>query len=46
MKNKAIGIIGGMGPEASEEFYRLLTYHAQKKYAAEKNEDFPEIYLA
>ena len=46
MKNKAIGIIGGMGPEASEEFYRLLTYHAQKNYAAEKNEDFPEIYLS
>lgn len=42
----AIGIIGGMGPEASRHFYGLLISHAQKDYHIEKNEDFPEIYLA
>lgn len=46
MKNKAIGIIGGMGPEASEKFYGLLIRHAQKDFSVEKNEDFPEVYLA
>lgn len=44
--NNAIGIIGGMGPEASQHFYKLLISHAQKDYQIEKNEDFPEIYLA
>ena len=43
---KAIGIIGGMGPEASAKFYELLIYHAQKDFGVEKCEDFPEIYLA
>lgn len=43
---KAIGIIGGMGPEASEKFYGLLIHHAQKDFNAAKNEEFPEIYLA
>ncbi len=46
MKYKAIGIIGGMGPEASKEFYGLLISHAQKIYGIEKNDDFPEVYLA
>lgn len=45
MKNKIIGIIGGMGPEASAHFYKLLIYHAQKDFGADKNEDFPEIFL-
>lgn len=43
---QAIGIIGGMGPEASERFYGLLNRHAQKDFGVEKNEEFPEIYLA
>ena len=43
---KAIGIISGMGPEASQHFYKLLISYAQKDYQVEKNEDFPEIYLA
>lgn len=45
-QRKVIGIIGGMGPEASAHFYRLLIHHAQKDYQIERNEDFPEIYLA
>lgn len=44
--NKVIGIIGGMGPEASQYFYGLLIQHAQKDYHVARNEDFPEIYLA
>lgn len=43
---KAIGVIGGMGPEASAKFYELLIYHAQKDFGVTKNEDFPEVYLA
>lgn len=46
MKNKTIGIIGGMGPEASAHFYKLLIYHAQKDYGVTKNDEFPCIYLA
>lgn len=46
MKNKQIiGVIGGMGPEASEKFYGLLIRHAQKNFGISKNEDFPEIFL-
>ncbi len=40
-----IGVIGGMGPEASEKFYGLLIRHAQKDFGITKNEDFPEIFL-
>lgn len=46
MNKKAIGIIGGMGPEASQLFYKRLIYYAQKNYGVVKNEEFPEIYLA
>lgn len=47
MKNidEVIGVIGGMGPEASCHFYRLLIHHAQKNYQVEKNDQFPEIFL-
>ena len=44
-KKKIIGVLGGMGPEASTRFYKLLIYHAQKDYGVEKNEEFPEIFL-
>lgn len=46
MRSKTIGVIGGMGPEASAHFYKLLIHHAQKDFGAVKNEDFPEILLA
>lgn len=46
MNKKAIGIIGGMGPDASQYFYKLLICRAQRDYHVGKNEDFPEIYLA
>lgn len=43
MKNKAIGIIGGMGPEASQYFYGLLIKKAQKEFGVTRNNQFPEI---
>lgn len=46
MKNKAIGIIGGMGPAASAHFYELLIAMAQKDFGVQANDAFPEIYLA
>jgi aspartate racemase len=45
-QNTAIGIIGGMGPEASEKFYGLLVRYAIKEYGISRNDEFPEIYLA
>ncbi|MBI2029506.1 amino acid racemase [Candidatus Gottesmanbacteria bacterium] len=44
--SKTIGVIGGMGPEASERFYGMLIKLSQKYYKIEKNEDFPKIYIA
>lgn len=40
-----IGVIGGMGPQASAEFYRLLIEGAKRGYGAKDNADFPEILL-
>lgn len=46
MKNKQIiGVIGGMGPQASCEFYRLLIEGAKLRYGAKSNNEFPEILL-
>lgn len=44
--NKIIGVIGGMGPEASAHFYKLLIHHAQKDYKVATNDQFPEIILS
>lgn len=44
-KNKALLIIGGMGPEASGYLYRLLIDLAIKEFGAKNNDDFPEIIL-
>lgn len=40
-----IGVIGGMGPQASFEFYRLLIEGAKHRYGARNNNEFPEILL-
>lgn len=46
MKNKgAIGILGGMGPEASSYMYKMLIDLSIKHFDAENNDDFPEIIL-
>ncbi|MCX6790412.1 MAG: amino acid racemase [Candidatus Kaiserbacteria bacterium] len=42
---KTIGILGGMGPEASAYFYNLLIKLAHKKYGAVQDTDFPPILI-
>lgn len=41
----AIGILGGMGPEASSYLYRTLIEQSIDQYHASDNVDFPEIVL-
>lgn len=43
--NKAIGIIGGMGPEASVYLYKMLIELSIREFGAENNDQFPEIVL-
>lgn len=46
MKNKnIIGVIGGMGPYASAEFYRMLIEGARSRYGAKNNDEYPEIII-
>lgn len=40
-----IGILGGMGPEASVYFYHLLIRLAQEKYHAVQDTDYPPIVI-
>ncbi len=42
---KAIGILGGMGPEASAYMYKTLIDLSIKHFGAKHNDDFPEIVL-
>jgi len=46
MGNKiSIGILGGMGPEASMYMYKMLIELSIKHFNVKNNEDFPEIIL-
>jgi len=47
MKNdkKTIGIIGGVGPQASDYLYQQIISQAQTGHGAKNNEDFPEVVL-
>lgn len=45
MKNRKIGLIGGMGPYASAYFYKLLLDKAAMDFGAKNNDEFPEILL-
>ncbi|MFC1629894.1 aspartate/glutamate racemase family protein [Patescibacteria group bacterium] len=45
IKNKKIGIIGGVGPQATEVLYRKIIELAQEKYEAKNNNDFPRILI-
>lgn len=45
MKNKAIEILGGMGPEASVYMYKTLTELSCRVFGARNNNDFPEIII-
>lgn len=42
---RAIGILGGMGPEASGYLYNILIEKSINEFKAVHNEDFPEIVL-
>lgn len=42
---KTIGILGGLGPAASAQFYTTLIDIAQKEYYAVQDADFPKILL-
>lgn len=44
-KNKIIGVLGGMGPQATVDFYRRLIFLAQKEFDARSNKDFPFILI-
>lgn len=45
MRKNIIGIIGGMGPQASAEFYRILIDQSRHTYGAKNNDDYPEIVM-
>jgi aspartate racemase len=40
-----IGVIGGMGPEASCVFYEKIIKYSQEKYGAVQDTDYPELIL-
>lgn len=44
-KGKAIAILGGMGPEASNYMYKTLIDLSISDFGAKNNDDFPEIIL-
>ena len=45
MKKKLIGILGGMGPEASKDAYERIIKYSQSKYHAVQDNQFPNILL-
>ena len=47
MKNKwkTIGILGGMGPEASQDIYLKIIQYVQKKYHPKTEADYPPIII-
>src|SRR3989338_4022705 len=45
MAFKKIGILGGMGPEASADFYCKIIQYCQEKYDAVQDTDYPSIVI-
>lgn len=43
--SKTIGIIGGMGPQVTAEFYRILIEKSIREYGAVNNDDFPSVLI-
>lgn len=43
--NKKLAIIGGMGPLASSNWYRMLISICSEKYKLTQDEEYPEIYI-
>jgi len=44
-KNKKIGIIGGVGPQATTFIYNKLIELSQSKYGAQNNDDYPRLII-
>ena len=44
-KKKTIGVLGGMGPGASADFYVHLVQYAQQRYHAVQDIDYPPVML-
>ncbi len=44
-KHKTIGILGGMGPEASANLYGKMIKYTQHKYGAVQDSDYPPIII-
>jgi len=45
MNTKRIGVLGGIGPEATGEFYNKLIQKLQEKGLIKSNKDFPQIVI-
>ncbi|MBP7774703.1 amino acid racemase [Candidatus Woesebacteria bacterium] len=45
MVKKSIGILGGMGPDASASLYLKMIEKARTQFGAEKNDEYPDIIL-
>jgi len=43
--NKKIGIIGGVGPQATQFIYEKIIEFSQKKYGAKNNNDYPKVLI-
>ena len=41
----AIGILGGMGPDASARLYQVMISMARDEFGARKNEEYPELVI-
>ncbi|KKS14089.1 hypothetical protein A2617_01370 [Candidatus Daviesbacteria bacterium RIFOXYD1_FULL_41_10] len=44
-QKKIIGILGGMGPQASAKLVQILVDLSAREFGAKNNDDFPEIVL-
>jgi aspartate racemase len=45
MKKKILGVLGGMGPQASIHFYELLIRMSVERHGARTNSDFPHVLI-
>jgi len=43
--NKTIGVLGGMGPEASSMLYARMIKYTQREYGAEQDTDYPPMFI-
>lgn len=42
---KIIGIVGGVGPQATQYIYSNIIKYAQKRYGAHDNDDYPRVLI-